>query len=61
MLNVIDEFARECIAIQIDLNLNSTNVIDVLSDAFFLCGVSMFVWTELAREIWTAGAGGFSA
>ncbi len=29
MLNVIDEFTRECIAIRIDRKLNSTDVIDV--------------------------------
>ena len=32
MLNVIAEFTRECLAIRIDRKLNSTAVIDVLSD-----------------------------
>ncbi len=32
MLNVIDEFTRECLAIRIDRKLNSTAVLDVLSD-----------------------------
>ena len=31
MLNVIDEFTRECLAIRIDRKLNSAAVIDVLS------------------------------
>lgn len=39
MLNVIDEFTRECLAIRIDCKLNSTAVIDVLSDLFVLRGV----------------------
>ena len=39
MLNIIDEFTRECLAIRIDRKLNSTDVIDVLSDLFILRGV----------------------
>ena len=39
MLNIIDEFTRECLAIRIDRKLNSTAVIDVLSDLFILRGV----------------------
>ncbi len=34
MLNVIDEFTRECLAIRVGRKLNSTDVIDVLSDLF---------------------------
>ena len=39
MLNLIDEFTRECLAIRVDRKLNSTTVIDVLSDLFILRGV----------------------
>ena len=39
MLNVIDEFTRECLAIRIDRKLKSTDVIDVLSVLFILRGV----------------------
>ena len=39
MLNVIDEFTHEALAIRIDRKLDSTDVIDVLSDLFILCGV----------------------
>ncbi len=39
MLNVIDEFTRECLTIRIDRRLKSTDVIDVLSDLFILRGV----------------------
>ncbi len=38
MLNIIDEFTRECLAIRIGRKLNSTNVIDALSDLFILRG-----------------------
>ena len=34
MLNVIDAFTRECLAIRVDRKLKSTDVIDVLSDLF---------------------------
>ena len=36
MLNIIDEYSRECVAIRVDRKLNSRNVIDVLSDLFSL-------------------------
>ncbi len=39
MLNLIDEFSRECLAIRVDRRLRSTDVIDVLSDLFILRGV----------------------
>ena len=39
MLDLIDEFSRECPAIRIDRRLGSTDVIDVLSDLFILRGV----------------------
>ena len=39
MLNVIDEFTRECLAIRVGRRLRSTDVIDVLSDLFILRGV----------------------
>ena len=38
-LNVIDEFTHECLAIRVSRRLNSTDVIDVLSDLFILRGV----------------------
>jgi putative transposase len=39
MLNIIDEFTRECLAIRVDRRLKSSNVIDVLADLFILRGV----------------------
>ncbi|CAH1664595.1 hypothetical protein CHELA20_40444 [Hyphomicrobiales bacterium] len=52
MLNIIDEFTRACLAIRIDRKLNSTDVIDVLSDLFILHGVPGHVRSDnvLCRE-----------
>jgi putative transposase len=50
MLNVIDEFTRECLAIRIDRKLNSTAVIDVLTDLFILRGVPAHVRSDNGPE-----------
>ena len=39
MLNVVDEFTRECLAIRVARKLKAADVIDVLSDLFILRGV----------------------
>jgi len=50
MLNVIDEFTRECLAIRVDRRLKSTDVIDVLSDLFILRGVPGHVRSDNGPE-----------
>ncbi|WP_145925934.1 IS3 family transposase [Shinella sp. HZN7] len=50
MLNIIDEFTRECLAIRIGRKLNSTDVIDVLSDLFILRGVPGHVRSDNGPE-----------
>lgn len=50
MLNIIDEFTRECLAIRIDRKLNSTDVIDVPSDLFILRGVPGDVHSDNVPE-----------
>lgn len=50
MLNVIDEFTRECLAIRVDRKLKSTDVIDVLSDLFILRGVPGYVRSDNGPE-----------
>ncbi len=50
MLNVIDEFTRECLAIRLDRKLKSTDVIDVLSDLFILRGVPGHVRSDNGPE-----------
>jgi putative transposase len=39
MLNIVDEFTREALAIRVARRLNSNDVIDVLSDLFILRGM----------------------
>ena len=57
MLNVVDEFTRECLAIRVGRQLRAADVIDVLSDLFILRGVPGHVRSDnvLDRE----GAGRF--
>jgi putative transposase len=68
MLNVIDEFTRECLAIRVDRKLKSTDVIDVLSDLFILRGVPGHVRSDngpefIARAVraWIAAVGARTA
>ncbi len=68
MLNVIDEFTRECLAIRIGRKLNSTSVIDVLSDLFLLGGVPGHVRSDNGPEFiakavrdWIAAVGARTA
>src|SRR5690554_782837 len=50
MLNVIDEFTHEALAIRIDRKLNSTDVIDTLSDLFILRGVPGHIRSDNGPE-----------
>ena len=50
MLNVIDEFTRECLAIRVDRRLKGADVIDVLSDLFILRGVPGHVRSDNGPE-----------
>ena len=50
MLNVIDEFTHECLAICIERSLKSADVIDVLSDLFILRGVPGHVRSDNGPE-----------
>ena len=68
MLNIIDEFTRECLTIRVDRKLNSTDVIDTLSDLFILRGVLGHVRSDNGPEIiakvvreWSAAVGGKTA
>src|SRR5205814_9973150 len=57
MLNIIDEFTHECLAIQVSRRLKSTDVIDVLSDLFILRGVPGMFVPIMARSSLPSGAG----
>ena len=68
MLNVIDEFTRECLAIRVGRRLRSTDVIDVLSELFILRGVPGHVRSDngpefIARAVqdWIAAVGARTA
>ncbi len=50
MLNVIDEFTRECLAIRVARKLKAADVIDVLSDLFILRGVPSHIRSDNGPE-----------
>jgi len=68
MLNVIDEFTHECLAIRVSRRLKSIDVIDVLSDLFILRGVPGHVRSDNGPEFvakavqnWIAAVGAKTA
>ena len=50
LLNILDEFTRECLAIRVRRKLNSMDVIDVLTDLFILRGVPRFIRSDNGPE-----------
>ena len=42
-LNILDQHSRECLAIRVKRKLNSTEVIDALTDLFILRGVPAYI------------------
>ena len=68
MLNVIDEFTRECLAIRVSRKLKALDVIDVLSDLFSLRGVPGHIRSDNGPEFiakavqdWIAAVGSQTA
>ena len=68
MLNLLDEFSRECLAIRVDRKLNSTDVIDVLADQFILRGLPSHIRSDNGSEFiatavreWIAAVGARTA
>ena len=68
MLNVLDEFTRECLVIRIARKLKSTDVIDVLTDLFILRGVPGHIRSDNGPEFiakavreWIAAVGAEAA
>lgn len=49
-LNILDEYSRECLAIKVKRKLNSTDVIDVLTDLFIIRGVPAFIRSDNGPE-----------
>ena len=50
LLNLVDEFTHECLAIRVARRLNSTDVIDLLSDLFLLRGVPGHIRSDNGPE-----------
>jgi putative transposase len=68
MLNIVDEFTRECLAIKVARKLNSMNVIETLADLFVLRGVPAHVRSDQGPEFiaeavkgWIAAVGARTA
>ena len=50
MLNIVDEFTRECLAIKVARKLNSMGVIETLADLFLLRGVPGHIRSDQGPE-----------
>ena len=50
ILNVMDEFTRECLALKVDRSLTSHNVIEVLTDLFIERGVPVHIRSDNGPE-----------
>ena len=60
MLNLIDEYTHECLAIRVDRRLKSVDVIDVLSDLFILRGDGPEFVAKTVQD-WIAAVGAKTA
>jgi putative transposase len=68
MLNVVDEFSRECLATRVGRRLGSADVIDVLADLFIVRGVPGYIRSDNGPEFvakairaWISGVGAKTA
>jgi transposase InsO family protein len=50
ILNIIDEYSRECLAIRVKRKLNSTDVIDALTDLFIIRGIPAYIRSDNGPE-----------
>jgi len=50
MLTVIDEYSRKCLAIRVGYNLNSNDVLDVLTDLFINEGIPEYIRSDNGSE-----------
>jgi putative transposase len=67
-LNIMDEFTREALMIHVDRKLNSTDVVDALTDLFILRGPPKFIRSDngpefIAQKVrdWIAAVGSKTA
>ena len=68
MLNVLDEFTRESLAIRVQRKLSSVDVVDVLTDLFILRGIPAYIRSDNGPEFvaeavrrWIAAVGARTA
>jgi transposase InsO family protein len=68
LLNVVDEFTRECLSIRVARKLSSVDVIDVLADLFITRGAPAFIRSDNGPEFiaiavrgWIGGVGAKTA
>jgi putative transposase len=68
MLNIIDEFTRECLAIRVSRRLKAVDVVDVLTDLFILRGTPSHIRSDNGPEFvakavreWIAAVGARTA
>jgi putative transposase len=68
LLNIVDEFTRECLAIRVGRKLGSADVIDVLADLFVAHGVPAHIRSDNGAEFaasavkgWISGVGAQAA
>jgi len=59
MLNVVDEFTRECLAIRVGRKLKAVDVIDVLADLFIMRGVPGHIRSDNGPEFAAAAVKGW--
>lgn len=64
MLNIIDEFSRECLAIKVKRKINSHDVLEILADLFLIHGTPAFIRSDNGPEFiaidlrkWISGVG----
>jgi len=50
MLNIIDEYTRECLAIRVKRTIRANDVIDTLSDIFIIRGIPQFIRSDSGPE-----------
>jgi transposase InsO family protein len=50
MLTIMDEYTRECLAIEVNRRLNSTNVLEVLSQLFLERGAPQYIRSDNGPE-----------
>ena len=51
MLNIIDEFSRKCLVIRVKRKLNSTDVVDALTDILIVRDPPAYIRSEMDRGL----------